>query len=162
MSVGFTWGGLLPAMGGWNPEGMEYTGYGLVLGLAAGGAAQILAVSIAHLVHPRDDLRAVYSSVLDIVDPLEREKAALSTLEGFREKSRLRRKLGALLSFVMVPVPIAAYLGINALIGNLAEYDILALGFSAGAGLVLLGSLYYLIPFDVQAGLYDDYVRAQP
>jgi hypothetical protein len=162
LSVGLTWGGLLPAINGWDPSDPEFDGYGILFGLAAGGAAQILAVSMAYLAHPRDDMRSVYSSVLDVVDPAAREKTALRALEGFSEKSRKRRRLGGFLSFVTVSAPVAAYVGISALMGNLAEYDVLALGFSAGAGLVLLTSLYYLVPFDEQAGLYTSYLRSQP
>jgi len=163
--VAGTWIGLLPAIGNWNgadvgPSDFEPRLHGLLTGFAAGGAGQLLAVAIAHTAYPYTDMRAAYSSVLDVVEESDREEAARSLLIRIKRRAVRRRILGGVLSFAAVSAPVAAYLGINHGLGNLDQHTESAIGFAGGAGLALLFSLYYLTGFDQQAALYDQYARA--
>jgi len=160
-----TWIGLLPALGDWNgvdvgPSDFEPRLHGLLTGLCAGGAGQLLAVAIAHTAYPYTDMRAAYSSVLDVVEESDREEAARSLLIRIKRRAVRRRILGGILSFAAVSAPLAAYLGINHGLGNLDQHTDSAIGFAGGAGLTLLFTLYYLTGFDQQAALYDQYARA--
>jgi hypothetical protein len=157
--VGTTWGGLYPALYDRSP-GEENWGYGALFGVSAGAAAQILALSIAHLVHPPPDLRAAYSAVLDETDPFRRERAALATIREFSERSRQRRKLAAVVSIAAIVSPIVAHASIAQAAGNLDTYGDIAWGFSLATAGMLYFTIFQLWDEDPASGLYSRYLGA--
>jgi hypothetical protein len=155
-NIGLTWVSLLPAVEGWSQVDDDYGGIGIYTGFPVGFSAHLLARSIARLAFPPADVRAVYSSVLDVVDPLQRERAALEALKDFSDRARKRRILGGILSGAAIVAPIAVHLGISASSGRLDEYSTLATVFALSTGACLLGSSYYFRD-DQPAMLYHKY-----
>lgn len=161
-TAGLVWAGLLPAIYGWDPLAYESEQYGLVFGLLAGGAAQLTATSIGHLAFPYSDMRAVYSSILDIADDGEREAAALSALKGFRDRSYKRRVLAGFVSLAAIAAPIVGSMWGHRLADKAGLYRDNAVDFAIGTATALILSLNYLIDKDAQAHLYQRYPEVRP
>jgi len=168
-TIGSTWIGMLPVTQKWEREDPAHSDsghgpHGIYTGLAAGAAANLLAVSIANLAYPPNDIRASYAAVLDVVDPQEREQAALAALQGFYEQTRKRKTLRILLSVAGISAAIAAHLGIGDGTGNLADYPDVAWGFSLSSAAMLSVTFYALLPEfeDPSARLYRQYLGSNP
>ena len=161
-----TWVGLLPVIQEWEPEDganddSGHGDHGLYLGIGAGSAVDLLAASIAGLAYPPSDVRAAYAGVLDVVEPVAREEAALAALRHFGEQSKKRKRLKVLLSVAGISAAIAPHVGVSAGMGNLDDYSDVVGGFALISAAMLFFPFYSLLFDDQPALLYQRYMRSK-